>query len=634
MMKISKITFKLDFITRALKKLLLSVFCIFGFASNAAMFYSTEVAFRYVPYESQAQLIDVCVEMMSEFPIESDPFEVCVVNNNFHNLPLSINQCRLNQDAHPAIKAGCHCSNEGFRYFGYGMTGNDPYSVSDGNYQTDQYLGMVCIAEAQIVCPSDYFFDPLTGFCKEKCDCNELKIDGECVEMPVDSSIDWLDSNALYLFPDNNHDDAPRCEPQPLDEVDACPSRGNSTQVGNPIDCASGRKIQTETDYRGFGIDPITYQRTYRSPEPASTDDPSTGNAASGWINAGTPNFSITTYEDGSQLAYFSVGEWYRRAFYRESSTQDWQSNPNLPNVSVSPQGGGTRITMQQGRSFELNASGQVEQSFDRQHLRYSYEYTEVSGTPKVSEVRNRAGETLSYTYEGPNGSLSQITDQDGLSIHYRYDVQGNLTEVIYPDNSPEYLADNPRKVYLFEHPDFPHHLTGIVDEAGNRFATFAYDEDGRAIRTEHADGAERVEVEYPADGEAVVRFYQDGDSGLYREEHYTYGVFRGAHHMTSKAITLCHGCATGTETWDYNPDGLLVRHTSPGGQITEWNHDTQGRVVAETVAERTPDARTTTYVWHTDWNQLERVETDTEITSYVYDDDGQLVETTITPKD
>lgn len=473
-------------------------------------------------------------------------------------------------------------------------------------------------------------------FCEASCACDENLSNGECVPMAVNTSIDWLASKGLYLYPDNNHDHAPRCEPRPLNEVDACPTDGSSPEAGNPIDCATGRKVQTETDYRGHGLDPLVYQRTYRSPEPMSDDEPDTGSTLPGWANVAIPSFSVTTYDDGSQLAYLSVGEWYRRAFYRKSTELSWQTNPYLPSISLSPNGagGGFRITTQRGQSYDVNAAGQVEQRLDREQPRYEYQHADINGTSQVVQVRNRLGASLTFSYEGPDGALSRLTDQDGLSIHYQYDALGNLTDVVYPDSTPAYLDDNPRKTYLYEHPDLPHHLTGILDESGQRFATFAYDEDGRAIRTEHADGAERVEVQYPAEGEAIVRFYQDSDTGLYREEHYTYGKFRGAHRLTSKTVTLCQDCTIGTETWRYNAEGLLERHTSPGGQITEWTYDDQGRKLTETVAVGTPDARTTTFTWNDQWHRHQTVETDTHLTTYVYDSRGHRVETIVTPKD
>ena len=64
---------------------------------------------------------------------------------------------------------------------------------------------------------------------------------------------------------------------------------------------------------------------------------------------------------------------------------------------------------------------------------------------------------------------------------------------------------------YLYNEPAFtsdanlPMALTGIVREDGQRFATFNYGADGRAISTEHAGGAEKFGVQYNADGSSLV---------------------------------------------------------------------------------------------------------------------------------
>lgn len=81
------------------------------------------------------------------------------------------------------------------------------------------------------------------------------------------------------------------------------------------------------------------------------------------------------------------------------------------------------------------------------------------------------------------------MTDPAGGLYTYRYDANNNLTQATYPDGSS--------KTYHYENPSFPHHLTGISDENGTRFATYAYDSQGRAISTEHAGGQERFEFGY-----------------------------------------------------------------------------------------------------------------------------------------
>lgn len=466
------------------------------------------------------------------------------------------------------------------------------------------------------------------------CECNENRVNGVCEEIPVDTSVDWSES-VLYEYPDNNHDDAPRCEPVPLNEIDGCPSESTTNEVGNPIDCATGRKVQRETDCEGHGLDPLRYERTYRSPDP---EDLSSGDVEVSrmWRPNGIPHLSRRTYDDGSKIYYLVIGDWYRRALYQSASEGPWEVNPSMPRLVIEPSGfsTGLALTTRHGQTHHFTASGVLAQSNVGDRPRYYYEYEEFpEGGTQVVQIRNRFGESLSFEYDGPSDSLSKLEDQDVVEIHYEYDDQGNLKEVVYPDSTPDDLSDNPRKTYLYEEPDLPHHMTGVVDERGVRYATFGYDQKGRAIRTEHAQGAGRVEVESSDDNRAVVRFYRDSSLDLYREEHYTYEKILGAYRRTHKAIVECQHCETGEEVWEYNQLGQKTRHRSMEGRVTEWTYDDQGRKETETLGVGSPEERVMVYTWSEEHDRLEAVETDAALTRYVYDAQGNLVETVVTSK-
>jgi hypothetical protein len=47
-------------------------------------------------------------------------------------------------------------------------------------------------------------------------------------------------------------------------------------------------------------------------------------------------------------------------------------------------------------------------------------------------------------------------------------------------DATPADQNDDPTRVYHYEDPRFPHHLSGLTDENSGRFATWAYDAAGR----------------------------------------------------------------------------------------------------------------------------------------------------------
>ncbi|EAR11075.1 putative rhs-related protein [Reinekea sp. MED297] len=453
----------------------------------------------------------------------------------------------------------------------------------------------------------------------------------------------------IFEYPDNNHDDAQRCRGTLLLDLDALPPgscehppQSNGPNAGNPINCATGQKVQIETDYLGNGLDALSYVRQYST----SVDEIS----APRWrVMTGTPSLRKKVYEDGAVLYTFTDGGTQVVAVPENSDdyltslirTRRYIFVPASGGMSISPfhdpitlVGEGASIRYQ-GKTYNFGSSNgggsSVSVSNDEEPTvqRYTYQYVNINDTTLLSRIENRFGRFLQFEYDA-EGQLSTLTDQDGTSIHYEFDAIGNLIKVIYPDSSPLDLNDNPNKQYLFENSDFPQHLTGIMDENGTRYATFTYNETGKAISTEHVDGAERVEVSYPAVGQAIVKFFRDVAANAYREEHYTFGKFRGRYRITTKEITQCDNCDLTTESWNYNADELLVRHTSPAGIITEWTYDEQDRKVSETVGVGIPEARTTTYIWNDEHNQIEQIRTVSEATTNTFDASGNIVRTKV----
>jgi len=94
-------------------------------------------------------------------------------------------------------------------------------------------------------------------------------------------------------------------------------------------------------------------------------------------------------------------------------------------------------------------------------------------------------------------GHLSRVILPDGRAIDYAYDNTHNLTRVSF--------ADGTERRYHYEDALWPHQLTGITDRTGERYASWRYDEAGRASFSGHANGVERVALTYvdTAGGEA-----------------------------------------------------------------------------------------------------------------------------------
>jgi YD repeat-containing protein len=136
----------------------------------------------------------------------------------------------------------------------------------------------------------------------------------------------------------------------------------------------------------------------------------------------------------------------------------------------------------------------------------------------KLNKIRYNDGYTIELQYDETTGQLALATDSYGISMsfnyntddrmasvrlsdsrvwQYAYDGAGNLTGIVNPDGTS--------RQYHYENPDFVHALTGITDERGNRYATYNYDSQGRAIATWHSGNAERVDVTFNADGTTTV---------------------------------------------------------------------------------------------------------------------------------
>jgi YD repeat-containing protein len=69
------------------------------------------------------------------------------------------------------------------------------------------------------------------------------------------------------------------------------------------------------------------------------------------------------------------------------------------------------------------------------------------------------------FTYDA-NGKKTQSIDREGHITTIKYDKLGRSTELISPDDTPNTLADNPRKRMEYDKAGW---LTAVIDEQGNR---------------------------------------------------------------------------------------------------------------------------------------------------------------------
>ena len=242
----------------------------------------------------------------------------------------------------------------------------------------------------------------------------------------------------------------------------------------------------------------------------------------------------------------------------------------------------------------------------------------ERSVTGRVSTVLSDFGEILSLIYNGDQ--LVGIQSSDGEVVNFEFDVNSNLSSVIYPDQTPADGTDNPRRVYLYEDSRFPSHLTGIIDERGNRVATWVYDDQGRAIASEHAGGVDNHTLVYNADGTTTVTDPQG------RARTYSFTNQSGVIKVASITGGDCAHCGGDAASYTYDANGHMASKTDFNGNVTLYTRDDKGRELTRTEASGTPEERVITTTWHADVNKPLTVTEPGRLTTYTYDPDGRLL--------
>lgn len=270
---------------------------------------------------------------------------------------------------------------------------------------------------------------------------------------------------------------------------------------GNPVQVASGAKVQTEIDLVAGPGDWLRITRTYRSLHNARGQS-----GGLGWSFSFDRDFTVDrgSYNTGVPIVSGSFGDG--SAFY----FADRDGVPYAPRygkgMTLKP------LNEQFSEWLLTTADGRIER------------YTKLNDTYKMTAAFAADGGFATYTYDAEN-RLIQITDNNGRTVkiswhggevaavdgpdggvHYDYgqapvagqaEIVGmaRLEAVHFHDRDGALLAS---RRYHYEDERLRYLLTGITDENGSRFATYAYNESATVAMSEHAGGADRYTFDYP----------------------------------------------------------------------------------------------------------------------------------------
>lgn len=371
-----------------------------------------------------------------------------------------------------------------------------------------------------------------------------------------------------------------------------------ANKTHNPIDFSFGNKIFTATDYRGSGPYPIAFTHTYNSMGTTLWSfsyrqriayTPGTSNATvwrpdgaglSFWLisSVWTPDSDVT-----SRLQMLGDGSWI---YTLPDNTREYYDNVGRLTAIRNSYGQQQTITYDSdGNSFTVA---------DAQGNTFHVEMNANGKTPKI--ITDSQGNTIIYTYDPSD-----------------YYLQG----VAYPGGKS--------KQYLYELAAKPNLITGIIDENGHRSNTVTYNSDGRAISSELADGAERMDVAYNPDGTATLT------NVLGKQSIYTFQTIQGVRkivHVEGEPTATCQGTAM---DYTFDSNGFLKQIIDALGVITTYTRNTVGLEISRTEAVGTADARTITHQWDTTTRLPLLITEGNRQTSFTYDTDGRLLTRTVT---
>jgi RHS repeat-associated protein len=381
-------------------------------------------------------------------------------------------------------------------------------------------------------------------------------------------------------------------------------NRPGRCDAGNSLNPSTGNNYLAEVDYVGANTFPLRFERHYNSVTGFGS-----GNIGTQWRHTYDRsvlrvNSTVTVFRpDGKQYVFAQAGAY-------------WLGDPDVMDQLAQTATGWTYTTVPDDEIETYDVNGRLVSIANRAGVAHIFSYSAKGRLKSVTHALTQSALTFSYDAAG---RIAKMTDPAGNVFVYTYQ-QGNLSSVTYPSSS----GSNPVRTYVYNEQDrtsgtnLPHYLTGIVDENNDRFATFAYDTNGRGLSTERGSGAQRYSVAYSTGGSPAVT------DPLFRTRVYAAQTLFSVPRNTS-VDQPCIGCGVARQT-SYDANGFLSSATNFNNITTLYTHDDRGLETSRTEAAGTAVARTVTTQWHPTFRLPVMIAEAKRITTLAYDAQGNLV--------
>jgi YD repeat-containing protein len=362
---------------------------------------------------------------------------------------------------------------------------------------------------------------------------------------------------------------------------------------------------------------------------------------------------AITALPDGSLRAFRPDGVVLSLAA-SATTANTWLSAGTRDSVTATVDALGART----GYSFNAAADDSVE-TYDaagkllsaKQRngwtttLTYSDAATPTAIAPRAGlllSVKNQFGREIKFTYDQrgriaevlpPGAIASQPAGGASSPIVYRYLESSSLSfGVVVADQLTSVVwQDGAVRRYHYEDVRWPSAVTGITDEAGVRYGTYAYDDQGRVTRSELAGGADRLDFTYGSNQTTIT----DYGTGSAVTRSYSFSNIDGV--LRPATVTApCPLCGSTAQSTTYNAAGDKTKETTHDGTVTFFAYDAKGReteratfpssyATATTRPALANASKVTSTKWHASFNLPTQVAEPHKITTRTYNAKGML---------
>src|SRR5207342_2670531 len=381
------------------------------------------------------------------------------------------------------------------------------------------------------------------------------------------------------------------------DRLDA--STCGAETSGNPVVLYTGNKVEPELDFSTTGEMPLHLARTYNH----------------FWNGVGLfGKHWLSTFD--YTLAFSANTAWAQRPdgrrikFLLDAATSTWKEDRAQPLATLTRNTDGTYTLRNEARGTETyDADGYILQRRDEQGIAWNFTYA----NKQLQQVTHSSGRSVRLTWA--NGVVTEATDPAGSVYRYTYTPnvfagRARLASTQLPGTPATTIA------YHYEDARFPGGLTGKSFN-GERYSTFAYDAQGRAISTERAGGVGRYTFAYVTEAsEELPLAPQPPPPGGFTED---------------DALATCNQWLCTRErtiTTQARPTRFRVIETNPLGRKTTHQYE-NGRKVSVTGAA-SPSCPASYRELTYDANCFEDIVSDNtdRLTDFDYDAHGRLVKT------